>query len=33
MTSVGKRKSKDERQEIYKPPEKGQQIIDDLRLL
>ena len=33
MTSVGKRKSRGERQEICKPPEKGQQIIDDLRLL
>ena len=35
ITLVGKTKSKekeDERQEIYKPPEKRQQIIDDLRL-
>ena len=35
-TSLGKTKSKekeDERQEIYIPPEKRQQIIDDLRLL
>ena len=35
ITSVGKTKSKekeDERQEIYIPPEKRQQIIDDLRL-
>ena len=33
ITSVGKRKSKEnERQEIYIPPEKRQQIIDDLRL-
>ena len=34
-TSLGKTKSKekeDERQEIYIPPEKRQQIIDDLRL-
>ena len=31
ITSVGKRKSKEnERQEIYIPPEKRQQIIDDL---
>ena len=36
ITSVGKTKSKEkenERQEIYIPPEKRQQIIDDLRLL
>ena len=36
ITSVGKIKSKEketERQEIYIPPEKRQQIIDDLRLL
>ena len=35
ITSVGKTKSKekeDERQEIYIPPEKRQQIFDDLRL-
>ena len=35
ITSLGKTKSKekeDERQEIYIPPEKRQQIIDDLRL-
>ena len=35
ITSVGKTKSKekeDGRQEIYIPPEKRQQIIDDLRL-
>ena len=34
MTSLGKTKSKEkeERQEIYIPPEKRQQIIDDLRL-
>ena len=35
ITSLGKRKSKgkeDERQEIYIPPEKRQQIINDLRL-
>ena len=35
ITSLGKRKSQekeDERQEIYIPPEKRQQIIDDLRL-
>ena len=34
ITSVGKTRSKeeDERQEIYIPPEKRQQIIDDLRL-
>ena len=35
ITSLGKTKSKekeDERQEIYVPPEKRQQIIDDLRL-
>ena len=35
ITLVGKTKSKekeDERQEIYKPPEKRQQIIDELRL-
>ena len=35
ITSVGKIKSKEkenERQEIYIPPEKRQQIIDDLRL-
>ena len=35
ITSLGKRKSKekqDERQEIYIPPEKKQQIIDELRL-
>ena len=37
ITLLGKRKSKkqekeDERQEIYIPPEKGQEIIDDLRL-
>ena len=35
ITSVGKTKSKEkenQRQEIYKPPEKRQQIIDDLRL-
>ena len=35
ITSLGKRKSKEkenERQEIYIPPEKKQQIIDDLRL-
>ena len=34
-TSLGKRKSKEkekEKQEIYIPPEKRQQIIDDLRL-
>ena len=34
-TSLGKIKSKekeDERQEIYTPPEKRQQVIDDLRL-
>ena len=36
ITSLGKTKSKekeDKRQEIYKPPEKRQQIINDLRLL
>ena len=36
IISLGKTKSKekeDERQEIYIPPEKRQQIIDDLRLL
>ena len=34
ITSVGKTKYKeDEMQEIYIPPEKRQQIIDDLRLL
>ena len=35
ITSLGKTKSKekeDERQEIYIPPEKRRQIIDDLRL-
>ena len=34
ITSLGKTKSKEkeERQEIYIPPEKRQQIIDDLRL-
>ena len=34
ITSLGKtkRKEKDERQEIYIPPEKRQQIIGDLRL-
>ena len=35
ITSVGKTKNKekeDERQEIYIPPEKRQQIIDELRL-
>ena len=34
ITSVGKTRSKeeDERQEIHIPPEKRQQIIDDLRL-
>ena len=35
ITELGKAKSKekeDERQEIYIPPEKQQQIIDDLRL-
>ena len=35
ITSLGKSKNKekeDERQEIYIPPEKRQQIIDDLRL-
>ena len=35
ITSVGKTKSKEtknERQKIYIPPEKKQQIIDDLRL-
>ena len=35
ITSLGKRKSKEkenERQEIYIPPDKKQQIIDDLRL-
>ena len=37
VTSVGKAKSrekgkKDGTEEIYTPPEKGQQIIDDLRL-
>ena len=35
ITSLNKTKSKekkDERQEIYIPPEKRQQIIDDLRL-
>ena len=38
ITSVGKRKSKEKqdeankRQEIYIPPEKWHQIIDDLRL-
>ena len=35
ITSLGKTKSKekeDERQEIYIPPEKRQQVIDDLRL-
>ena len=35
ITSLGKTKSKekeDERQKIYIPPEKRQQIIDDLRL-
>ena len=35
ITSLGKTKSEekgDERQEIYIPPEKRQQIIDDLRL-
>ena len=35
ITSLGKTKSKekeDKRQEIYIPPEKRQQIIDDLRL-
>ena len=35
ITSLDKTKSKvkrDERQEIYLPPEKRQQIIDDLRL-
>ena len=35
ITSLGKRKSKekqDERQEIYIPPEKKQQIVDELRL-
>ena len=34
ITSLGKtksKKSKDERQEIYIPPEKIQEIIDDLR--
>ena len=36
INSLGKTKSKekeDERQEIYIPPQKSQQIIDDLRLL
>ena len=36
ITSLGKTKStekEDERQEIYIPPEKRQEIIDDLRLL
>ena len=36
ITSLGKTKSKekeDERQEIYIPPDKRQQIIDDLRLI
>ena len=36
ITSMGKTKRKekeDERKEMYIPPEKGQQIIDDLRLL
>ena len=36
ITSLGKTNSKekeDEKQEIYIPPEKRQQIIDDLRLL
>ena len=36
ITSLGKTKStekEDGRQEIYRPPEKRQQIIDDLRLL
>ena len=36
ITSLGKAKSKekeDERQKVYKPPEKRAQIIDDLRLL
>ena len=36
INSLGKTKSKekeDERQEIYIPPQKRQQIIDDLRLL
>ena len=36
ITSLGKTKSKekeDKRQDIYIPPEKRQQIIDDLRLL
>ena len=35
ITSLGQTKSKekeDKRQEIYTPPEKRQQIIDDLRL-
>ena len=35
ITSLGKTKSKEkeeERQEAYKPPDKRQQIIDDLRL-
>ena len=35
ITSIGKAKSKEkekEEQEIYIPPEKRQQIIDDLRL-
>ena len=35
ITSLGKTKSKekeDKRQEIYKPPEKRQEIVDDLRL-
>ena len=36
INSLGKTKSKekeDERQEIYIPPQKRQQVIDDLRLL
>ena len=32
ITSVGKPKAKEKSEEIYIPPEKRQQIIDDLRL-
>ena len=33
ITSIGKSKEKEKPEEIYIPPEKRQQIIDDLRLL
>ena len=32
ITSIGKSKTKEKPEEIYIPPEKRQQIIDDLRL-